>query len=94
MQYEDALKIALRHVQARSKESDIELQLVEASTMWESFGWVFFYSSKKFIATGSIRDAIAGNSPIIVDKESGELLTTGTAYPIQHYIDEYRRKKD
>jgi hypothetical protein len=32
-----------------------------------------------------------GNAPLIVDKGDGNLYITGTAQPIGHYLEEYRR---
>ncbi|GAB4037256.1 YrhB domain-containing protein [Spirosoma gilvum] len=58
----------------------------------ESFGWIFFYQSKEFIETGNIRYAFGGNSPIIVNKQTGELSKTGTAHPIEYYIEQYKIK--
>jgi hypothetical protein len=43
------------------------------------WGWVVFYSA----STGEL---VAGNAPYIVDKQSGEVLETGTAEPLEVYI--------
>jgi hypothetical protein len=48
--------------------------------------WVFFYNSKKFFETGDFSFALAGNSPLIVDKFEGKIYETGTAFPIEHYL--------
>ena len=53
--------------------------------------WVFFYNSSKFLETGDISYALAGNAPFIVDKYRGELHVTGTAYSIEFYMDQFEK---
>jgi len=55
------------------------------------FGWVFFYNCSEYVASKELRLALAGNAPIIVDRNDGKLYMTGTARPIEHYISEYRK---
>lgn len=55
------------------------------------FGWLYFYDSSAHVETGKPADALLGNAPLIVDKVDGKLYVTGTAHPIEHYLQEYRR---
>lgn len=55
------------------------------------FGWIFCYNTEQYVATGETSYALAGNAPIIVDRADGQLYVTGTAYPLDHFIAEYRR---
>jgi hypothetical protein len=55
------------------------------------FGWLYFYDSSSHVESGKPRDAVVGNAPLIVDKADGKLYITGTAHPIDHYLQEYRR---
>jgi hypothetical protein len=55
------------------------------------FGWVYFYDGSLHIETGNVLDAVAGNAPLIVDRADGKLYATGTAWPIEHYLNEFRR---
>jgi hypothetical protein len=55
------------------------------------FGWLYFYDSSGHVASGKTSDAVVGNAPLIVDKVDGKLYVTGTAHPIEHYLQEYRR---
>jgi Immunity protein 35 len=55
------------------------------------FGWVYFYDSSAHVATGKPSEALVGNAPLIVDKVDGKLYIAGTAHPIDHYLQEYRR---
>ncbi|MEP2151701.1 MAG: YrhB domain-containing protein [Roseobacter sp.] len=53
------------------------------------FGWVFGYQSKRYIQTGHILDALAGNAPILIDKNKASLHVLGTAHPIEYYLKNY-----
>lgn len=55
------------------------------------FGWVYFYDGSEHVASGNLSDAVSGNAPLIVDKADGKLYITGTAFPIEHYLQEFRR---
>jgi hypothetical protein len=55
------------------------------------FGWVFWYNTEQYVATGDTSYALAGDAPIIVDRADEQLYVTGTAYPLDHFIAEYRR---
>jgi len=52
-------------------------------------GWVFYYDSRRHQATRALVDSVGGNSPIIVNRETGELKSTGTARPTEEYLAEY-----
>lgn len=55
--------------------------------------YVFFYQSRKFLDTNNYSYLLAGNAPIIVDKASGKQFITGTAYPLEHYIEIYENTR-
>ena len=67
----------------------VDCAILQNETIEKDWGWVFFYQSKAFIKTGDFRDMLAGNAPYIVNRYSGEIQVTGTAYPIEHYIQKY-----
>lgn len=70
-----------------------EIVIVDASTRETDFGWIFFYQSKEYLETGVLKYALAGNAPFIVDRDSGEIVETSTAYPIEHYIEEFENRR-
>jgi hypothetical protein len=72
----------------------LEFVVLDEHTIEKPWGWVFFYSSKRYHETGEIRYALAGNAPFIVNMHTGELRSTGTAQPIAYYIDQYERTLD
>jgi hypothetical protein len=71
--------------------NSIECAILTDETIEKSWGWVFFYQSADFIRTGNFRDMVVGNAPFIVNRQTGEIIETGTAYDIEHYIKEYEQ---
>ncbi len=69
------------------------LCILDDRTRELDFGWVFFYTSKLFHDTEDFQYALAGNAPLIVDRRDGSLRVTGTALPIEHYIERYRQER-
>jgi hypothetical protein len=69
-----------------------EMIVLDDCTIEKEFGWVFFWDSKLHQQTGDFKHTLAGNAPIIVNKNDDSLHITGTAYPIDHYIREYEDK--
>jgi len=58
--------------------------------MDEGWCWVFFWNSRRYLETRSREDAVAGNAPVVVMKESGRAYLTGTTFPLEHYLDQLR----
>ena len=54
------------------------------------FGWVYCYNTQVFLDTGNYTHSLAGNSPLIVDRNDGCIYVTGTARPLEYYIAQYR----
>ena len=87
----DAIDIASAYVQKKARESKYNLMLLLENTIEFELGWVFFYQSKEFADTRSFLEMLGGNAPIIVNKKNGSITETGTAYPTEKYIDDYRK---
>lgn len=63
--------------------------MIDAVTLERPFGWVFFYQSRDFLLTGIERTRLAGNAPLIVNRYSGEVVSAGTAEPIEEHVASY-----
>jgi hypothetical protein len=90
--------IARQLVQAKIDEfnqemGDDELVIRDDRTIERDFGWVFFYTSRRFLETGDIRHVPLGNAPIIVDRIDATLHPTGTDQPVEEYIRAYENSK-
>lgn len=71
---------------------DDQLVIIDELTIERAFGWVFFYDSAKFRQTGQIDFAIAGNGPVFVNRQTGEVELHGSAKPVDAAVAEYERR--
>ena len=86
---EEAKTIVEREI---AKWGSSDIVVLDEPTIEKPWGWVFFYNSQKYIATGEAIHALAGNAPFIVNRNTGALEVTGTAKRIEEYVSEYEKK--
>jgi hypothetical protein len=89
MTKQEALKAVNETLQKHSIQADDSLVIREELTIERPFGWVFFYDSRRFLETGDPTWAIAGNGPVFVNKNTGEVLFRWAAEPIAKQIGDY-----
>lgn len=93
--YQEALRIAKEHVRESCEFSNqhsrqkLDMVITESSTLHLPYGWVFFFNERRYIEENDIRYMLLGNAPIIVNKETGKLTVTGTAYNTKWYLEKY-----
>ncbi len=80
-----ALRIAEEYVAQIGTLSGISWRISEQQAIERSFGWVFFYLPE------DEHVLVGGNAPIIVNRKDGSVHSTGTAYPIEQYLESYAR---
>ncbi|MBV9773515.1 MAG: hypothetical protein JO040_06170 [Gemmatimonadetes bacterium] len=68
-----------------------EMVILDRLTIEKPYGWVFFYDSARYLETGSISDALAGNAPVLVTADRGEVHVIGTAHSVEHYLQAFER---
>lgn len=92
---EEAKQLVYERINAADpyETNTIELAIIDNETIEKEYGWVFFYQTKEYLKTGDIGDLLLGNAPYIVNKYTGEVVATGTAYPIEDYIAEYEEER-
>ena len=78
-------KIASDHLSVLFANAD----LFEMPVHSGEYGWVFSYQSRQYIQTNNMSDALIGNSPILVDKNSHEIHILGSGFPVEYYIENY-----
>jgi Immunity protein 35 len=66
-----------------------ELVVVDSATIERPWGWVFFYTSRKWLESSDARYALAGNAPVLVERATGKLIALGTARSAESYIATY-----
>jgi len=87
----EALKLVSEKLKEISSFEDPFI-VVDDDTIERSFGWVFFYNSKKYLETKVFRYRLAGNGPAIVNKYDGTVEFFGSAKDPAEYIEEYESK--
>ena len=88
-----AEKMVADYVNASYHVDGDELIVVDEATIEKDYGWVFFYTSRRFIETGDICYMVAGNGPIFVDRQNGTMNQLGTALPVEEYIEQYEANR-
>ena len=83
---EAAEKLVLEHVTGPLNRDTVCITEV----LERPFGWVFYYDSKRFIQTGDDKHAMLGNFPVLVDRHSCTLHSTGLG-KIEDYIERYEK---
>ncbi len=68
---------------------DEEWAILDQYTIEKPWGWIFFYNSREYAKTGDEKYPLIGNAPYIVNRETHELVATGTAEDIEVYIADY-----
>lgn len=58
-----------------------------AATVETPDRWVFFYNTRAFLETGLIRHALAGNGPIIVERQDGRVRRAHAASPWEEQVE-------
>ena len=55
-------------------------------TVDRPYGWVFFFNHRDYVERGVRKAVLAGNSPIFVNRTTGEVEALGTAAPLEFYL--------
>lgn len=89
----EALDIVRAKLDELERAAGEPLGIMKNHTLERSFCWVFFYNTQKYVETGEMKYMLGGNAPLIVDRMNGDVHETGTAEPIEFYIDEYLKTR-
>jgi ribosomal protein L7/L12 len=78
---------ARRRVEKEVLSSKSDCALVEANTLEYPHCFVFIYQSKKYIETGDFHSMLVGHGPVLVARSDGSVFETGSAFPVEHYVE-------
>jgi hypothetical protein len=67
--------------------------IIDELTREVDVGWVFFYQSKEYLETGNLSDCLVGNAPLVVSRHDGHVYVTGTASPVEQYLEGIRERE-
>nr|WP_294927214.1 YrhB domain-containing protein [uncultured Flavobacterium sp.] len=91
---EQARKIVSERL-ANSNFSDIDsLIILDDFTIEKPYAWIFSYTSKLWHETKDTKYLIAGNSPIIIDKQTGNQTSYPSGYNLEEIIEQYEEEQN
>ena len=78
---EDARRIAEEYLDENVRERfDFEVVVVDVSIKDVGNFWIFPYNGRAYVDQNDFREAMAGNVPIVVDKETGRASFTDEVF--------------
>ena len=91
LSYTQVKDIAENLINVHAHRSNVDLVIVDRAIVELPYAWIFPYSSKRWLE-GDFDYAVAGNSPLFVDKSDGRVSTFRTGLSIEGMIDEYEEQ--
>ncbi|XRE43147.1 hypothetical protein ACIVBQ_001351 [Tenacibaculum discolor] len=85
------LQIAEKHVEELGEKAGIPTILYYDDIIKKPYGNIYDFTSKKFFETQEEKYAVLGDAPFLVENETGKVISFGTAYPLEYYIDLYEK---
>ena len=82
-----ARESAIRAIAALGQKHDFVI--LDAQTTERPFGWVFFYTTRKYTETNDPRFLVPGTAPIVVHRAGGRVAQLPSSSPPQLAIEQY-----
>jgi hypothetical protein len=80
---EQARRVALDHLASMGPD----WALCEDDTQEKPYGWIFGWTSKRYLETRRLEDAVAGNGPFLVERDGGRVVQFGSGAPAAEIAD-------
>lgn len=77
---------------SRGSLARVPVRIIDEKTVSVEVGWVFFYQSDRFLATGDKRSRLLGNGPAIVNRHTGEVVLCSSAGSWRQCLTEYEAR--
>lgn len=88
MNLEDAKLLAVEFFDTMQAESEVELAINFEITEEHELGYVFFYNAKRYWETRNFMDALAGNGPILVRRDNGDVSLLPSNQSVKRSLEE------
>lgn len=69
-----AKEAVLKHLNAKYTVPGDELVILDERTRATSYGWVFFFNSRRFLETRDILHALGGNGPVVFERDTRKIV--------------------
>ena len=91
--YDQAWNIAQNYIKPREEalrkvEPDDNFVLGKSVEFDE--GWLFYFTSRKYLETRDLQYRPIGSGPLIVGKERGDVYQGGSGYTEEQWIDQFK----
>ena len=90
---ESAERTLVEVLNADYQVDDDSLVIVPELTIEQNYGWIFFYQSKKYLETEVFSYRLAGNGPVVFEKETGAVHHLGSHKHPDELIREFEAKR-
>ena len=90
MNKNDAEKIVERELNLDS----LNCSIISESTEEFSKCFAVHYQSKRYIESKKFDDMLVGHGPVLVEKKTGKLYETGSAFSTEHYVEAFEETSD
>ena len=77
--------VALEFLKSFCEPEALPIEILRDQTLERPYGWVFFYQSRRYLETGLISDALAGNGPLLVEK-SGRIIPLPSGIKVEEAL--------
>jgi hypothetical protein len=67
--------------------------ILDHMTLEKPYAWIFFYTSKLWWETQDDKHIMAGNAPVIVNKQTGKHTQYSTAYGVDTIVEMYEEQE-
>ena len=88
----EAEGIATRFLGQPEPDAGFQYVILDDYTIERARCFVFFYESSRYLKSEKFEDRLAGNSPILVEKETGKPHWLGTSRTVEYYIAEFETR--
>ncbi|HET7460243.1 MAG TPA: YrhB domain-containing protein [Longimicrobium sp.] len=89
---EEAVESVSRRVNENYRVPGDELVVLADRIIEKPYGWIVFYTSRRWHETDDPRHAIAGNAPFLVLRDTGEMLPIPLGRPVDDSIREFEER--
>lgn len=91
VEQQEASEAARKAILAIGEREGFAPVILDDRTVETAFGWLFYYDSREFAERRAPGAALIGNPPVVVDRQSGQVLETGTEWPLFVYLAPFLR---
>ena len=71
----------------------IEFVVLQHETLEKDYGWIFRYTTRRYLETKDPGTLVPGTGPLVIEKDSGATAFLSTSVCPEKAIEEYERRR-